>query len=145
VGRKGFDAISCACARCWYLQDKTNRYHCQSLYFKTQNVVLIFHMVPFYKVNPARNLYRKILRKGSSAFFKGQWDGAGLCLLPVFPHTVPILAWGASITLRGPGVSRISHFLNNRNRINGEIPPRHLPDGRTEIPSSTSNNPGKLN
>ena len=33
---------------------------------------------------------------------------------------------------------RSGPLLNNRNRINAEVPPRHLPDGRTEIPSSTS-------
>ena len=47
--------------------------------------------------------------------------------------------------LRGPGVSRISHFLNNRNRINGEVPPLPLLDERTGIRSSTSNNPENLN
>src|SRR4030066_687421 len=34
---------------------------------------------------------------------------------------------------------QISHFPNNRNRINGKVPPRHLLADRTEIPSSISN------
>ena len=34
---------------------------------------------------------------------------------------------------------QISHFLNNRNRINGEVPPQRLLTEKTEIPSSISN------
>jgi hypothetical protein len=44
-----------------------------------------------------------------------------------------------------PGEPQISHFLNNRTGINGEIPPQRLLAERTEIPSSISNKPGKLN
>ena len=36
-------------------------------------------------------------------------------------------------------------FPQNRNPLNGEVPPRHLLPERTGIPSSISNNPGKLN
>jgi len=36
-------------------------------------------------------------------------------------------------------------LLNNRNQINGEVPPQRLLNERTEIPSSISNKPGKLN
>lgn len=44
-----------------------------------------------------------------------------------------------------PHEPQISHILNNRNLINGEVPPQRLRDERTESPSSISDKPGKLN